>query len=62
MMKIYSAVIERCPQNSLFFGLIPSFARNHSRAEILDKMNRAQPEVIAMFLGDGELAVLPGFR
>lgn len=52
-MKIYSAVIERCPETGLFIGFVPGFPGAHSQGETLDEINRNLQEVIAMLLEDG---------
>ena len=53
-MRVYSAVIERCPQTGLFVGFVPGFSGVHSQGETLDELNRNLQEVIAMLLEDGE--------
>ncbi|MDP1708562.1 MAG: type II toxin-antitoxin system HicB family antitoxin [Gammaproteobacteria bacterium] len=54
-MKVYSAVIERCPQTNLFVGFVPGFPGGaHTQAESLDELNRNLQEVIAMLLMGGE--------
>ncbi len=53
-MRVYSAVIERCPQSGLFVGFVPGFSGAHSQGETLDELNRNLQEVIAMLLEDGE--------
>ena len=53
-MKIYSAVIERCPQTRLFVGFVPGFPGAHSQGETLDELNHNLEEVIGMLLEDGE--------
>jgi predicted RNase H-like HicB family nuclease len=53
-MKVYSAVIERCPQTGLF---VPGISGAHSQGETLDELNRNLREVIAMLLEDGEPAL-----
>jgi len=54
VMKVYSAVIERCPQTGLFVGYVPGFPGAHSQGETLDELTRNLQEVIAMLLEDGE--------
>ena len=56
-MKIYSAVIERCPQTGLLAGFVPGFAGAHSQGETLDEVNRNLQEVIEMLLEDGDPAL-----
>jgi predicted RNase H-like HicB family nuclease len=53
-MRVYSAVIERCPRTGLFVGFVPGFSGAHSHGETLDELNRNLQEVIAMLLEDGE--------
>lgn len=53
-MKVYSAVIERCPRTGLLVGFVPGFAGAHSQGETLDELNRNLSEVISMLLEDGE--------
>ena len=38
-MKVYSAVIERCPQTGLFVGFVPGFPGAHTQGETLDEVN-----------------------
>jgi predicted RNase H-like HicB family nuclease len=54
IMKVYSAVIERCQQTGLFVGFVPGFPGAHSQGETLDEVNRNLHDVIAMLLEDGE--------
>jgi predicted RNase H-like HicB family nuclease len=53
-MKVYSSVIERCPQSGLFVGFVPGFPGAHSQGETIDELNRNLQEVITMLLEDGE--------
>ena len=53
-MKVYSAVIERCPQTGLLVGFVPGFPGAHSQGETLDEVNRNLQEVIEMMLEDGD--------
>lgn len=53
-MKVYSAVIERCPRTGLLVGFVPGFAGAHAQGETLDEINRNLVEVISMLLEDGE--------
>lgn len=54
VVRVYSAVIERCPQTGLFVGFVPGFSGAHSQGATLDELNRNLQEVIAMLLEDGE--------
>lgn len=53
-MKIYTAVIERCPDTGLYVGYVPGFPGAHSQAETMDELNANLREVIGMLLEDGE--------
>jgi predicted RNase H-like HicB family nuclease len=53
-MRTYTAVIEHCPDTSLYVGYVPGFPGAHSQAETLDEINRNLREVIEMLLEDGE--------
>ena len=53
-MKIYQAVIEKCPDTDLYVGYIPGFAGAHSQGATLDEVNRNLCEVVKMLLEDGE--------
>jgi predicted RNase H-like HicB family nuclease len=52
-MKIYSAVIERCPQTGLFVGFVPGFPGAHVQGETLDEVNQNLEDVISILLEDG---------
>ena len=54
MKRIYTAVIERCPETELYVGYVPGFPGAHSQAETLDELNSNLREVIEMLLEDGE--------
>ena len=53
-MKTYTAVIERCPETSMYVGYVPGFPGAHSQGETLDALNCNLREVIQMLLEDGE--------
>ncbi len=53
-MKIYTAVIEHCPDTGLYVGYVPGFPGAHSQGETLDELNQNLREVIEMLLEDGE--------
>ncbi len=53
-MKVFTAVIERCPDTGLYVGYIPGFPGAHSQAATLDELNANLREVIEMLLEDGE--------
>ncbi len=53
-MRQYTAVIERCPETSLYVGYVPGFPGAHSQGKTLEELNGNLEEVIAMLLEDGE--------
>ena len=53
-MKVFTAVIERCPETKLYVGYVPGFPGAHSQGESLDELNANLREVIEMLLEDGE--------
>jgi len=53
-MRVFSAVVEKCPDTGLYVGYVPGFAGAHTQAETLDELQRNLREVIAMLLEDGE--------
>ena len=53
-MKIYTTIVEKCPQTDLFVGHVPGFIGAHSQGATLDELNRNMQEVIEMLLEDGE--------
>ena len=53
-MRVFTAVVERCPETGLYVGYVPGFAGAHSQAETLDELQSNLHEVIEMLLEDGE--------
>ncbi|MDQ3652789.1 MAG: type II toxin-antitoxin system HicB family antitoxin [Acidobacteriota bacterium] len=53
-MKVYTAIVEKCPDTGLYVGYVPSFPGAHTQAETLDELNANLREVIEMLLEDGE--------
>ena len=53
-MRVFTAVIERCPDTGLYVGHIPGFPGAHSQGESLDELQRNLREVVEMLLEDGE--------
>ncbi|MCC7276820.1 MAG: type II toxin-antitoxin system HicB family antitoxin [Chromatiaceae bacterium] len=53
-MRIYTAIIERCPDTGLFVGFIPGFPGAHTQGETLDELNKNLREVVEMLIEDGE--------
>ena len=53
-MRIYSAVIERCPHTGVFVGFVPGFPGAHSHGDTVDELTDNLREVIGMLLEDGD--------
>jgi predicted RNase H-like HicB family nuclease len=53
-MRVFTAVIERCPDTGLYVGFVPGFPGAHSQGESLDELNRNMKEVIELLLEEGE--------
>lgn len=47
-MRVFSAVIEKCPDTGLYVGYVPGFPGAHSQGETLDELQRNLKEVIEM--------------
>jgi predicted RNase H-like HicB family nuclease len=52
-MRIFTAVVEKCPDTGLYVGYVPGFAGAHTQAETLDELPRNLHEVIEMLLEAG---------
>jgi predicted RNase H-like HicB family nuclease len=53
-MRVFSAVIERCPDTGLYVGYVPGFPGAHSQGETLDELYLNLKEVIEMLREEGE--------
>ena len=53
-MKIFTAVVEKCPDTGLYVGFVPGFPGAHSQAETLDELNKNLQEVLGALLENGE--------
>ena len=53
-MRIFTAVVEKCPDTGLYVGYVPGFPGAHTQAETLDELQRNLREVIEILLEDGE--------
>lgn len=53
-MKVFTAVVERCPDTELYVGYVPGFVGAHSQGATLDELKGNLQEVIEMLLEDGE--------
>ncbi len=39
-MKVFTAVVEKCPETGLYIGYVPGFPGAHSQSETLDELIR----------------------
>ena len=53
-MRMFQAVVERCPDTGIYVGYVPGFPGAHSQGETLDELNKNLQEVVEMLLEDGE--------
>jgi predicted RNase H-like HicB family nuclease len=53
-MRIFTAIIEKCPDTGLYVGFVPGFPGAHSQGETLEELNKNLKEVIEMLLEEGE--------
>ena len=56
-MHNFTAVIERCPDTSLYVGYVPGFPGAHSQGSTLEELKENLAEVVSMLLEDGEPAL-----
>ncbi len=54
-MRIFTAIIEKCPDTGLYVGYVPGFPGAHSQGETLDELKENLKEVIEMLLEDEEV-------
>jgi predicted RNase H-like HicB family nuclease len=54
-MKVFTAIIEKCPDTGLYVGYVPGLPGAHSQGETLDELKENLKEVIEMLLEDGEV-------
>lgn len=52
-MRVFTAVVEKCPDTGLYVGFVPGFPGAHTQGETLDELNKNLKEVIKMLLEDG---------
>lgn len=53
-MRVFTTVIEKCPETKLFVGYVPGFPGAHSQGEAREELQENLEEVIAMLLENGE--------
>ena len=56
-MRLFTAVIERCPETGLYVGYVPGLPGAHSQGSTLDELHENLREVITMLMVDGEPAM-----
>lgn len=54
-MRMFTAIVERDLDTSLYVGYVPGFSGAHSQAETLDELHKNLREVIEMLLEDQEV-------
>jgi predicted RNase H-like HicB family nuclease len=50
LMRIFTAIVERCTDTGLYVGYVPGFPGAHSQGQTLDELQENLREVIAMLL------------
>ena len=58
-MKVFTAIVEKCPDTGIYVGYVPGFPGAHSQGETLDELKENLKEVIEMLLEDEQK---PGFE
>ncbi len=53
-MRVFTAVVEKCPDTGFYVGYIPGLRGGHSQGETLDELNHNLKEVVELLLEDGE--------
>lgn len=53
-MRVFTAVVEKCPDTGLYVGYVPGLPGAHTQAETLDELQNNLREVIEMLLEEGE--------
>lgn len=54
VLRVFTAVIEKCYDTGFFIGYIPGLRGAHSQGETLDELNHNLKEVVKLLLEDGE--------
>ncbi len=49
-MKIFTAIIEKCPDTGLYVSYVPGFAGAHTQAESLDELQKNLREAIKLLI------------
>ena len=53
-MRVFTAVVERCPDTGLYMGYVPGLPGAHSQGKTLDELRENLKEVIELLLEEGE--------
>jgi predicted RNase H-like HicB family nuclease len=53
-MRVFTAVVEKCPDTGFYVGYIPGLRGGHSQGETMDELNHNLKEVVELLLEDGE--------
>lgn len=61
-MRVFTAVVVKCPDTGLYVGYVPNFPGAHSQGETLDELYQNLHQVLAMLLEDGEPQLETGFH
>ena len=54
-MKVFTAIVEKCPGTGLYVGYVPGLPGAHSQGETLDELKENLQEVIKMLLEDDDV-------
>jgi len=54
-MLFFTAIVEKCPDTSLYVGYVPNFPGAHTQGETLDELYANLHEVLNMLLEDAHL-------
>ncbi len=54
-MKVFTAVVEKCPDTGLYVGYVPGVPGAHSQGETLDELYQNLKEVLEMLVEDGSI-------
>jgi len=53
-LRVFTAVVERCPDTGLYMGYVPGLPGAHSQGKTLDELRENLKEVIELLLEEGE--------
>jgi len=53
-LRVFTAVVERCPDTGLYVGYVPGLPGAHSQGKTLDELRENLKEVIELLLEEGE--------